>query len=52
MKNPTNLYVNKELIEAGDPFILRFNGKYYLYPSTCSNKHEIYCFVSTDLVIV
>lgn len=50
MKNPTNLYVNKELIEAGDPFILRFNGKYYLYPSTCSNKHEIYCFVSTDLV--
>ena len=34
----------------GDPFILRFNGKYYLYPSGDNTTDEIYCYTSDDLV--
>jgi hypothetical protein len=32
----------------GDPFVMRYNGKYYLYPSSCENKVKV--FESTDLV--
>ena len=35
MKNPTRLMINNEVkAECGDPFVMRFNGKYYLYPSS------------------
>lgn len=32
----------------GDPFVMRYNGKYYLYPSSCEDKVRVY--ESTDLV--
>ena len=51
MKNPlliTTLDGNH--VEIGDPFILRFNGRYYLYPSTCDEVEGVRCFVSDDLV--
>ena len=32
MKNPIIITLdNNKHVEIGDPFILRFNGKYYLY---------------------
>lgn len=34
----------------GDPFVLRFNGKYYLYPSTSDPCDGIKVFESDDLV--
>ncbi len=34
---------------AGDPFVMRYDGKYYLYPSTASNE-PWYVYVSEDLV--
>lgn len=33
----------------GDPFILRFDGVYYLYPSAECDENSIRCFTSTDL---
>ena len=33
----------------GDPFILRFDGVYYLYPSAECDENGIRCFTSTDL---
>lgn len=51
MKNP--IFITKELnqnVEIGDPYILRFNGKYYLYCSTCDELEGIRCFVSKNLV--
>ncbi len=32
----------------GDPFVLRWNGMYYLYPSTCEERVKV--FTSRDLV--
>ena len=50
MKNPIRLKINNELkAECGDPFVMRFNGKYYLYPSSIVEP-KIHCFVSDDLV--
>ena len=34
----------------GDPFVLRFDGTYYLYPSGDNTTNEIYCYTSKDLV--
>lgn len=34
----------------GDPFILRFDGVYYLYPSGHDNEKGIRCFTSKDLI--
>lgn len=33
----------------GDPFVLRFNGRYYLYPSSCDDQIGVRCWSSTDL---
>ncbi len=32
----------------GDPFVMRFNGTYYLYPSSCEDRVKVY--TSKDLV--
>ena len=50
MQNPIILKENETIIEAGDPFILRFNGKYYLYVSTCDELPGIRVFTSDDLI--
>lgn len=34
----------------GDPFLMRFNGKYYLYTSTKDNNLGYKCWVSEDLI--
>lgn len=34
----------------GDPFILRFDGAYYLYPSGHDDEAGIRCFISKDLI--
>ena len=50
MKNPRLITIeNDSHVEIGDPFILRFNGKYYLYCSTCDDIEGIRCFISDDL---
>ena len=41
MQNPIILKENETIIEAGDPYILRFNGKYYLYVSFSINYFTI-----------
>ena len=33
----------------GDPFVLRFNGRYYLYPSTRDDQIGVRCWSSRDL---
>ena len=51
MKNPYLITLSDNShVEIGDPFILRFNGKYYLYCSTCDEEEGIRCFTSEDLV--
>ena len=34
----------------GDPFVLRYNGRYYLYPSTHAAENGVHAWVSEDLV--
>ncbi|MBP5622097.1 MAG: family 43 glycosylhydrolase, partial [Thermoguttaceae bacterium] len=34
----------------GDPFVMRFNGRYYLYPSTRDDSIGVKCWSSRDLV--
>lgn len=34
----------------GDPFIMRYNGRYYLYPSTRDDSIGVKCWSSLDLV--
>lgn len=34
----------------GDPFVLRYNGRYYLYPSTPYQENGVHAWVSEDLV--
>lgn len=34
----------------GDPFVMRWNGTYYLYPSTNGEEGKIYCYSSKDMV--
>jgi beta-xylosidase len=47
---PVKTYRNPLLPEReiADPFVLRVEGKYYLYPTTDSRGYEV--FVSEDLV--
>lgn len=35
---------------TGDPFVMRWNGEYYLYMSTRDNETGVKCFTSRDLV--
>lgn len=50
MKNPITLHLkNGQEFTCGDPFILRFNGKYYLYPSGTGNENGVRLFISDDL---
>lgn len=49
-KNDIILQTDQGPVSCGDPFVLRFNGKYYLYPSTDYREIGIRCFVSTNLV--
>lgn len=50
MKNPYTLKLkNGDAYPCGDPFVLRFNGKYYLYPSATDEDDGIRCFISDDL---
>ena len=46
--NPVNLPVAGGSNEAADPFVYRFNGKYYLYMTTGGEK--VRCYVSNDLL--
>ena len=34
----------------GDPFVMRYNGRYYLYPSTRDDQVGVKCWSSRDLV--
>ena len=49
-QSPAKTYRNPLLPEReiADPFVLRVDGKYYLYPTTDSRGYEV--FVSDDLV--
>ncbi|MCI8361265.1 MAG: family 43 glycosylhydrolase [Clostridiales bacterium] len=44
----TAYYTNSIKDDIGDPFVMRWNGRYYLYPSSGTEKIE--CWTSTDLV--
>ena len=51
MKNPFLITLDDNShVEIGDPYILRHNGKYYLYCSTCDEAEGVRCFISNDLV--
>lgn len=47
-KNPFALKNQWSENECGDPFIMRFNGRYYLYCSSAGNY--VKCWISDDLV--
>ena len=49
-KNSIALLTETEEVPIGDPFVLRHNGKYYLYPSTRYGYEGILCFTSSNLV--
>lgn len=47
-QNPVRVYDNHErVMDAADPFVMRFNGKYYLYTT---GAEEIRAYESADLV--
>ena len=46
--NPVSLPAAGGANEAADPFVYRFNGKYYLYMTTGGEK--VRCYVSNDLL--
>lgn len=46
--NPVDLPIAHGSNEAADPFVYRFNGKYYLYMTTGSGF--VRCYVSSDLI--
>ncbi|TVP96858.1 MAG: hypothetical protein EA374_00520 [Acholeplasmatales bacterium] len=48
--NGTKLQRKGKMASIGDPFVMRFNGKYYLYPSTAHDETGIHCFTSDNLV--
>lgn len=51
MKNPTILYEkNGKPYTCGDPFVMKWDGRYYLYPSARSVDKGPRVFVSDDLV--
>lgn len=52
LKNPI-VSIQKETwydYGTGDPFVMRWNGEYYLYMSTRDNETGVKCFISRDLV--
>lgn len=47
----SNDWTGTELVYGtGDPFIMRHNGEYYLYPSTANGQTGIKAFKSTDMI--
>lgn len=48
-KNPLKI-IDPENNGFGDPFVMRWNGTYYLYPSTHGSKNKIFCYTSKDMV--
>lgn len=48
-QNPIELEIEGIRQNIGDPFVLKYNGMYYLYYSTEHNQIGINCFKSTDL---
>lgn len=50
MKNSKEFYIEGQRISIGDPYVLRHNGKYYLYFSTPGNEIGIHCFSSKNLI--
>lgn len=49
-KNGIKLYIDGKKTPIGDPYILSFEGMYYLYPSTHYEETNIKCFMSENLV--
>lgn len=47
--NPRTLPEEWEQYGIGDPYILKFRGKYYLYCSTRDDQHGVKCWSSWDL---
>lgn len=47
---PNSWVMNGQNYGEGDPFILKFNGVYYLYVSTADNQVGVKVWSSTDLV--
>lgn len=51
-----NLYQNplhfpeETVHDLGDPFVMRFNGRYYLFPSTGNRQPGVHAWVSEDMV--
>ena len=48
-KNPLKI-MDPENNGFGDPFVMRWNGTYYLYPSTHGSKSKIFCYTSKDMI--
>jgi xylan 1,4-beta-xylosidase len=48
--NPLTLSSEWSNYGIGDPFVMKFNGTYYLYCSTLDNQTGVKCWTSTDLV--
>ena len=48
-KNPI-IIKNHEQDHFGDPFLFRYDGKYYLYPSTKGGDFGVNCYTSLDLI--
>ncbi|SMG63789.1 glycoside hydrolase family 43 [methanotrophic bacterial endosymbiont of Bathymodiolus sp.] len=48
--NPVDLVGQESIYHIGDPFIMKFKGTYYLYPSTKDSEIGIRCFTSKDLI--
>ncbi|MBQ2713090.1 MAG: family 43 glycosylhydrolase [Clostridia bacterium] len=50
---PTDYYENFIQVDTrdsiGDPFVMRYDGKYYLYPS-CFTGAKLYVYVSDDMI--
>jgi hypothetical protein len=50
VRNPYPLTDLWEGREIGDPFLMRFDGKFYLYCSSHSREPGIKCWVSDDMI--
>ena len=51
MSNPNSTILDTDWYDygCGDPFVMRFNGVYYLYCSTRDGERGIYCWSSKDM---
>lgn len=49
-KNPLTIQRNGTSTNIGDPFVLKYNGVYYLYPSTNHDEVGIYCYQSKNFI--